>query len=149
LTHDYGKLRNRRAVSTIVAVMLMIAIAVAASVLVYVWSMTLVGSLQMVGGRQVREQMELDAYTWQFDQPLVLRLRNVGPTPLVVDVIYIEGTTITGPGLFWTINVGTMKEISLTIPTSISLVRYVEYSIKIVTQAGGVFSFPCMYGRGR
>jgi FlaG/FlaF family flagellin (archaellin) len=141
------RLRNRKAVSTVVAVLLMIAIAVAASVLVYVWSMTLVGSLQTGGGQQTKEQIELDAYTWKQGQPLTLHLRNVGTVILVVDAIYVEGVTISS-SMNSQISVGQVKDISLTMPGTISYVGNVEYTIKIVTQSGGVFSFPCIYGHG-
>ena len=135
---------NRKAVSPVIAVLLMIAIAVAASILVYVWSMGLIGTLQTGGGQQVREQIELDAYSWNSTSgSMDLYLRNVGSSSVEVDAIYIEGALKANPGTVLNVLGPATK---ITVNSGTSYTAGVAYSIKVITKTGGVFSFSCIYG---
>jgi flagellin-like protein len=136
---------NRKGVSPVIAVLLMIAIAVAASILVYVWSMGLIGTLQTGGGQQVREQVILEAYSWNStDKTLKLYLRNVGATDVTIDSIYVSGVKcdITAQEVLKVH--GPVVKVSIT-PTG-TYTEGVAYTIKVVTKTGGVFTFSCIYG---
>jgi len=135
---------NRKAVSPVISVLLMVAVAVAAAILVYVWSMGLIGTLQTGGGSQTREQVELDAYSWN-TTALYLYLRNVGASDVVVDAVYIAGekATVTPTNL---VVLGGAVKVDVTPVGSFTV--GVAYTIKVVTKSGGVFTFSCIYGRG-
>jgi len=138
---------SRKAVSPVIAVLLMIAVAVAAAILVYVWSMGLIGTLQTGGGSQTREQIELDAYNWK-TASLILYLRNVGASNVVVDAVYIAGEQATaGASTVLTVQ-GPVVAVTVAKPGTLTLVDGVAYTIKVITQTGGVFTFSCIYGRG-
>jgi len=139
-----GKFRvSKKAVSPVIATLLMIAVAVAASVIVYVWSAGLLGTLMGGGGAQVKEQLILEAYDWS-TSPLKLYLRNVGSSPFKVVAIYVGGALSTGTPATAEMTVKASTRIDVTYP--ITPASGTAYTIKIVTETGGVFSFTCIYG---
>ena len=141
-----GKLRvSKKAVSPVIATLLMIAVAVAASVIVYVWSAGLLGTLMGGGGSQVKEQLIVEAYSWPAAGTFTLNLRNTGSSSVIVDKIYVGGTSGTVGGTT-TINPGESQAITVTALTGLSLVLGTAYTVKIVTKTGGVFSYSCIYG---
>ena len=137
-----GKLiLNKKAVSPVIAVLLMIAIAVAAAILVYVWSMGLIGTLQTGGGQQVREQIEMVAYDWSVNGTLVLHLKNVGASDVIVDNVYVEG--VANP---MSVSIPVRGSADATATNFGAATPGVAYTVKVVTQSGGVFSFSCIAG---
>ena len=142
-----GRFRlSRKAVSPVIATLLMIAIAVAAAILVYVWSMGLIGGLQTGGGQQVREQVEMDEYSWTAAGTVTLYVRNVGNSKVNIAAAYVEGhqgvpdgDTSLDPLASGTVTVA----LSAWVPT-----EGVAYTLKVVTKTGGVFSFSIIYGHG-
>ena len=140
---------DRKAVSPVIAVLLMIAVAVAAAILVYVWSMGLIGTLQTGGGQQVREQIELDAYSWDdAGDEITLYLRNVGAADVTVDALYVQGQVAT-TGLEKILTVqGPVEIVIIDEPGTFSYTAGVAYTLKIVTKTGGVFTFSIICGGG-
>jgi len=136
---------NRKAVSPVISVLLMVAVAVAAAILVYVWGMGLIGTLQTGGGSQTREQVELDAYNWKDPGTLSLYLRNVGASDVTVDAVYIGGVEATVTDTLLTVLAGAVKVDVTPVGT---FTAGVAYTVKVVTQSGGVFTFSCICGRG-
>ena len=135
-----GKFRvSKKAVSPVIATLLMIAVAVAASVIVYVWSAGLLGTLMGGGGAQVKEQLILEAYSWPAGT-LTLFLRNVGSTDVKVVEVYVGGTA--GGVADTTILIKQSQSIPITISGSAGT----AYTVKVVTETGGVFSFSCIAG---
>jgi FlaG/FlaF family flagellin (archaellin) len=144
--------RNEDAVSPVIATLLVIAIAVAAAILVYVWSMGLIGTLQSGGGEQVTEQIIMDIYSWNASTGLMtMHLRNVGNTVVDVDKIYVETDTgiedFDGPvvGVDGTLGIGEVEVFTPTV-TAADTTNGVQYTIKIVSSSGGVFSFSAICG---
>lgn len=144
--------KNEDAVSPVIATLLVIAIAVAAAILVYVWSMGLVGTLQSGGGEQVTEQVIMDVYAWNATSgSLELRLRNVGNTVIDIDAIYAETDSgieaFDGPtvGVDGTLNIGEVEVFTCGV-TAGSLTNGVQYTIKVVTSSGGVFTYSAICG---
>jgi flagellin-like protein len=137
---------KKKGVSPVIAVLLMIAIAVAAAILVYVWSMGLIGTLTGGGGQQTREQIILDAYTWN-NSTMTLYLRNVGGTNVVLDAIYVSGTPVAS-SMGQTVFVQSpVVSVPVTTPSG-SFTQGVSYTIKCVTKTGGVFTFSLTFGKG-
>ena len=145
--------KNEEAVSPVIATLLVIAIAVAAAILVYVWSMGLIGTLQSGGGEQVTEQIILDVYSWNASSGIViLHLRNVGNSVVDIDKIYVEtdsgiedfdGATVGPAG--GTLPIGVVDLFTCPV-TSADLTSGVQYTIKVVSTSGGVFSFAAICG---
>ena len=146
----FKRLKSKKAISPVIAVLLMVAIAVAASILVYVWSMGLVGALQGTGGQQTREQLIVEAYNAK-TFPWTLYIRNVGPTNVQVSAVYVEGVTANFGGAT-TLIPGATGSLTLTFATGtgagqVSINPGAAYTVKIVTTSGAVFSYSVIAGR--
>jgi flagellin-like protein len=146
---------NRKAVSPVIATLLVIAIAVAAALLVYVWAMGLIGGLQTGGGEQVTEQITLDVYDWNASSgSLEMYLRNVGRSEITVDELYVSTNSgievFDGPGASsggtGDIAIGTYEVFTCPVSAS-SLTPGASYTIKVVTESGGVFTYSAVAGR--
>jgi flagellin-like protein len=137
---------TKKGVSPVIAVLLMVAIAVAAAILVYVWSMGIIGTLTGSGGGQVKEQLIMDAYNWQSNSTMTLYMRNVGSSSVIVDAIYVGGSSAAS-------NMGsqlalqtTASQITVTLPPTQNYTPGVAYTVKVITKTGGVFSFSVICG---
>lgn len=148
-------MKNRKAVSPVIATLLVIAIAVAAAILVYVWSMGLIGSLQSGGGEQVTEQLSLDVYSWNATGNLAMTVRNVGAADVNVSNIYVEtdagietfdGATVAGTSS--QVDIGDTETFTMA-PTVSNITPGKQYTIKIVTQSGGTFTYSAIAGSAR
>ena len=137
-----GKFKvSKKAVSPVIATLLMIAVAVAAAVIVYVWSAGLLGTLMGGGGAQVKEQLILEAYDWGTLNTPKLYLRNVGSAPCTVVMVYIGGSSA------WSGNEPMAVKGTATITGSFSGASGgTAYTVKVVTDTGGVFSFSMIAG---
>jgi len=141
-----GKFRvSKKAVSPVIATLLMIAVAVAASVIVYVWSAGLLGTLMGGGGAQVKEQLVIEAYDWTNTASLKLYLRNVGSTAVSIAAIYVGGTATTSNPVY-PIAVAVKSPATPTLTGMGSVTSGTAYTVKIVTETGGVFSYSCIAG---
>lgn len=139
------RMTNEKGVSPVIAVLLMIAIAVAAAILVYVWSMGLIGTLTTGGGSQTREQVIVDAYSWnQSTNAIRLYTRNVGSSEVILDAVYVGGT-MASTDMGTTLPVqGPVIQIDVT-PTG-TYTSGVAYTVKAITKTGGVFTFSLICG---
>ena len=114
------KFTHRRAVSPIIASLLLIAIAVAAGIIVYVYVNSLAGNLTSGGGNQETQQVQLQAYAFNYatgtGQVLDVFLQNVGSSTVTFSSVYLDGTqlnewgTVAGPLVAY--------EADLTVPTT-------------------------------
>ena len=142
-----GKFRvSKKAVSPVIATLLMIAVAVAASVIVYVWSAGLLGTLMGGGGAQVKEQIIVEAYDWGTLGSLKLYIRNVGSTEVTIAQVYVGGAQCSTS---WNPVMPLAPKGSSTGTVTISGMTATggtAYTVKIVTNTGGVFSFSCIAG---
>jgi flagellin-like protein len=148
-----GKHFNNRAVSAVIATLLLIAIAVAAAIVVYVFSMGLLGGLQTSGGEQVKQQVIMEAYSWDLTKAgLTLTLRNVGPATVQFSDWFISGASITpsnaGAGCMATggLIVGSNCQVVFGTAIAPTYSAGVAYVIKAVTVDGAVFSFSAVAG---
>jgi flagellin-like protein len=161
-----GKRYSRRGVSVIIASLLLIAIAVAAAVLLYVFSIGLMGSLGSSGGQQTKDQVILEAYSWNSagSTSLTLYLKNVGSSS--VNLLPATSTTagadyfVNGMAATATAGTGgsggctsavtpgapTCSEV-LAMPTGFTPTSGAAYPVKIVLPDGGVFSYTAIYGQ--
>jgi flagellin-like protein len=136
---------NEKGVSPVIAVLLMIAIAVAAAILVYVWSMGLIGTLTTGGGSQTREQVIVDAYSWNAStNAITLYARNVGSAEVILDAVYVGGDVAST-------NMGTTLPvlgpvIQVDIVPTVTYTSGVAYTMKVITKTGGVFTFSLICG---
>ena len=139
------KIDNEKGVSPVIAVLLMIAIAVAAAILVYVWSMGLIGTLTTGGGSQTREQVIVDAYSWnQTGNTITLYARNVGSAEVILDAVYVGGNMAST-------NMGTTLPvlgpvIQVDVTPGGTYTSGVAYTMKVITKTGGVFTFSLICG---
>jgi flagellin-like protein len=146
---------NNRGVSQVIAALLLIAIAVAAAILLYVFAIGLLGSLGSSGGQQTKQQLILEAYNWDFTtQPGTITgtVRNVGSSAIdasTVDV-FVNGIASSTPGLGGgcataTLTPGGSCDFKFA-PGTGSYVGGAAYPLKLVTAAGGVFSYSVIAG---
>jgi flagellin-like protein len=166
-------LRNRKAVSEIVAALLLVAIVMAAGTALYFYSSGLLGNLQ--GGAPqtpLTSKVALDYYDWTCAPPLPLpascagvpglkvTLRNTGTDNLnlnTADFFLLNATwsmklslstqvTFVSPcnGM---INVQTSCKVAISLPTAqFNIIRGIAYTLRIVTTKGAVFNFSCLPG---
>ncbi len=106
-------LRDKKAISTILAALLMVVIVVVASVMVYAWSTGLLGALMGTNPNIGQETLTLDTATLSSNSSVfVLNLRNQGKVAVALTGYYVAnaGSTSTYQKLSgWTgptINVG-------------------------------------------
>jgi hypothetical protein len=123
----------------------MIAIAVAAAILVYVWSMGLIGTLTTGGGSQTREQVIVDAYSWNAStNAITLYARNVGSAEVILDAVYVGGD-VASTNMGTTLPVlGPVIQVDI-VPTG-TYTSGVAYTMKVITKTGGVFTFSLICG---
>jgi flagellin-like protein len=144
----FKRLKSKKAISPVIAVLLMVAIAVAASILVYVWSMGLVGALQGTGGQQTREQLIVEAYNAKTTTGTItwtLYIRNVGPTGVNISAVYVEGVPA-GFGGNTNLNPGAAGTLTVTVSATVTIAPGAAYTVKIVTTSGAVFSYSVIAG---
>jgi hypothetical protein len=85
-------IKNRRGVSTFVAVLLLMALAVAAGVVIYSYTMGYLGGL---GGTQLPGALSLDtASCVESTHTLTAYVRNIGKGSFTVDSAYVDGTQV-------------------------------------------------------
>lgn len=125
--------------------LLMVAVAISMAILAYVWSIGLTGGLMGAGGSQLKEQLIMEAYNWPAGAAsFTVTLRNVGTTALTIDAIYVAGILANFDGTS-AIPPGSNSDMTVTVGTT-SLTDGVAYTLKIVTQTGGVFAFVAIRG---
>jgi hypothetical protein len=117
--------------------------------------MGLIGGLQTGGGEQVTEQITLDVYDWNASSgSLEMYLRNVGRSEITVDELYVStnsgievfdgaGASTGGTG---DIAIGTYEIFTCGV-TAGNLTPGASYTIKVVTESGGVFTYSAVAGR--
>jgi flagellin-like protein len=148
-----GKRFTNRGISTIIAALLLIAIAIAAGVLLYVFSIGLMGNLQVNGGQQTKDQVILEAYQWTTPTPLILNLRNTGGMThdLTKANYYVGGVQMAAPTHTGTTCTPTAfspgMACTATVPiASLTPTRAVAYVVKIGLADGGMVSYSAVYG---
>jgi FlaG/FlaF family flagellin (archaellin) len=162
-----GKNYSKRGVSVIIAALLLIAIAVAAAVLLYVFSIGLMGSLSSSGGSQTKDQVIMEAYSWNTPPTAVtLTLRNTGSSSVVLTVpggadYFFNGismdTVVTAPPTGTSclsetstapLTPGNSCGVVITPGTLAGTITPgVAYPVKVVTPDGGVFSYSVIVGQ--
>ena len=132
-------LKQKKGISTIIAVLLMIVITVAAAVITYIWVMGYIGGT-MTGVKTATTQSSItidDAYN--ITKFVYVLVRNVGSTNATVSSIYI-GTSSSNLANAGTI-AGTNKIAPLTMQslnvTYTSLKKGTTYVVKVVDTDGG------------
>ena len=148
-------LMDKKAVSEAVGAMLMIALTVTAGGIVYVYSSGIMGSLQGSQPQQpYLEQVTLDYYKWYCSSSscgsgnVVLILRNSGTKPVTLADFFIAGNRVSNPcssNCPTTINVGSAYNVTLAY-SGLALYSGYSYNVKVVTNDGAIFSFPCIAG---
>jgi flagellin-like protein len=86
-------LKLKKAISPILATLLLIVIAVAAIVVTYAWVMTYMTSAGTQAGTRIKfDSASINATSGE----VTIYVRNWGTEPAVVDMVYIDGTNVTG-----------------------------------------------------
>jgi flagellin-like protein len=115
-----GVLKNRRAVSPVIATLLMIAIAVAASVVMYAWVQTMIGST----AKQAQTTIRIDEvlfYNTSNNFAVRITIRNTGSVAAVIQTIYVydsDTQIIKKDGIGYAIQAGTLRSVGITNATS-------------------------------
>jgi len=117
------RLRNRRAVSPVIAALLLIAIAVAASVITYSWVMTMIKSQ----GSQAQTAIRIEDVQFgrdetgtgegtQIGDALKITIRNTGSVPVIIQTIYVykgDNQVVRKDGIAFAISAAEVKAILL------------------------------------
>ena len=82
-------LRDKKAISTILAALLMVVIVVVASVMVYAWSTGLLGSL-LVTPTTGKEALSMEQYTFANSTRATLYIRNTGTASVLFASYYVK-----------------------------------------------------------
>ena len=151
--HVMNRHLSDRAISQVIAALMLIAITVTAAILLYVFSIGLLGSLGSGGAQQIKEQLVMEGYYFAPNSPLILTIRNVGPSSANVAKadFFINGiaATMTGACAASTALAPTAScAATLALGSYSSLIAGASYALKIATPEGGVFSYPIIYGGG-
>jgi len=122
-------LKSKKAISPILATLLLIVIAVAAIVVTYAWVMTYMTSAGTQAGTMIQfDSASINAASGE----VTIYVRNKGTEPAVVDMVYIDGTNVTGyvttPTLPKTIPVDQVQLIKLE---GLSFTAGSTYKIKV------------------
>lgn len=92
------------------------------------------------GGSQLREQLIMEAYNWPTGSAtFTVTFRNVGSIAVTIDAIYVGGVLATHSGSS-AIPASSGSPMTVTIATA-SLIDGAAYTLKVITQTGGVFAF--------
>ena len=86
------KPRERRGVSTFIAVLLMMVLAVSAGVVIYAYTMGYLGGL---GSTQIPGALSLDSATCS-TTVMKAYIRNIGKSSISIDAVYEDGAKSTG-----------------------------------------------------
>jgi len=149
---------NNRAISQIIAALMLIAITVTAAILLYVFSIGLLGSLGTGGAQQVKEQLIMEGYSFPINSPLVVSIRNVGPSSANIGsadffIAGVKATPSAPPSgtscVGLTLTPQQSCGVTVTPATYTSLISGASYELKIATPEGGVFAYPIIYGYGQ
>jgi flagellin-like protein len=145
---------GKKGVSEILAATLLITITVSAATIFYLYSSNLLGSLtgaQPQSG-QYSNQITLEYYDWTTLTALILTVRNVGSGLANIAAYYVNGLKVTATGPCT--STATLKpqqscQVTLTIPAVLgqTILSGVAYSVRVVTNNGGVFSYSCIAGQ--
>jgi FlaG/FlaF family flagellin (archaellin) len=132
-------LKQKRGISTIIAVLLMIVISVAAAVITYIWVMGYLGGT-MSGIKQSTTQMQTSidtAYNNTAGTTVSVVVRNTGSITAVVDKIYI-GTSASNLADAGTVNGNKNIAVSSTqlLNVTYSVTKGTTYIVKVVTTDG-------------
>ena len=150
---------GKKGVSEILAATLLITITVCAAVIFYVYSSNLLGSLTAAQPQsgQYANQITLEYYDWTTLGSLILTVRNVGSGLANIAGYYVNGLKPTVTGACTSVTTTTITTITTLQPqqsckvtltiTAASFVSGVAYSVKVVTNNGGVFSYSCIAGQ--
>lgn len=147
---------GKKGVSEILAATLLITITVSAATIFYLYSSNLFGSLtgaQPQSG-QYSNQITLEFYDWTTLTTLNLTVRNVGSGLANIAAYYVNGIKIVTVAGACT-STATLQpqkscQVKLTIPAALggqTIVSGVAYSVRVVTNNGGVFSYSCVAGQ--
>ena len=127
-------MKNKKAISPVLAVLLMIAVAVAAALITYAWVMTYLESTTSRAGHAIQIQ--------SVDVGGSLYAQNVGDGTIVITDIYLDGAKL-GASFSTSVTEG------LTVPIDISLGIYasgVDYHFKVTCDDGtftsGTYTMP-------
>ena len=139
---------GNHAVSEVIATLLLIAIAISAAVLVYVFSISLLGNLGSIGGQQISEQLMLEAYSWS--QGFISgSFRNVGSSMIALGPadVFVNGIFAGHPGGGCVgVTLAPQQSCSFIISPNGGCETGMAYSLKVVTPAGGIFTYPITCG---
>lgn len=133
--------------------MLLIVITVAAAVLMYAYVSGLTGRLQGASNAQpYLEQVVLDYYDWTKTSSLNLTVRNVGVSKVTLAGFYVAGKANTTALTFGSgcnsprgvLNVQSSCVITFPMPTGFTASPGFEYTVKLTTKDGAVFSYSCV-----
>ncbi len=85
-------LRDKKAISTILAALLMVVIVVVASVMVYAWSTGLLGGL-LVTPQAGKEALNMETSTFTDGTNVVINIRNTGTASVSLVTYYVKDTS--------------------------------------------------------
>ncbi len=106
-------IRNRKAVSTILAALLMVVIVVVASVMVYAWSTGLLGGLLVNPRGGAREALNMDAYSFPSHTFVTINIRNTGAMSVTLVTYYVkDGTGDSYGNTAWTAAQGAPQQLA-------------------------------------
>jgi hypothetical protein len=160
---------GKRGVSEIAAAMLLITITVAASIIIYFYSSGLLGSLQGAQPQQGQytNQITLEYYDWTDPalHTLKVTFRNTGSGLAIFAAFYVSGqavtlrsgstcavlnatrTTTLYPQATTSVAGRNSRCVAvLGIPSTLTIVAGLTYSVRVVTRDGGVFTYSCIAG---
>ena len=123
--------KNEKAISPVLAVLLMIAVAVAAALVTYAWVMTYLSSTTGRAGHAI----QIQSVDWTGTQ-VTIYAQNVGDGTIVVTNVYVDGAIISSPGISGTPTGTTLEGATNTITAAGTFTNAQDVHLKVVCDDG-------------
>ena len=134
-------MKNKKAISPVLAVLLMIAVAVAAALITYAWVMTYLESTTSRAGHAI--QIQSVAFT---DTTATVYAQNVGDGTIVLSNAYLDGAINADLSPLPALDEGDTATIAITVVAPATFEKGEEYKLKVVCKDGtfteGTYTMP-------
>jgi len=128
-------LKEKRGISTIIAVLLMIVISVAAAVITYIWVMGyLGGTMTKIAQTSEQERIFIDSVGWVDNNTIQVVVRNIGDLTVTLSKVYVDDVEAKNPTD--TIEPGKTATLTVDKPSG-TWASKTQYTIKVVCEFGG------------
>ena len=147
---------SRRGISEIIAALLVICITVSAGTLLAAYASGVMGRLQTTVTQPYTKQLTLEYYNWLncpsgskcsgSSQSPTLTIRNDGAATITFGDFFMNGMSTTVSGCSSLQVQQTCNNITFPIPSGLTVISGIPYTVKFVANDGTIFTFSIIAG---